>query len=833
MPTSIIPLPLRPAALVLERYGRRLVWGGVAACIALVLASLAWPLPEGASEEGEQASLRVLDRRGDLLREVRPEGRSRPVRLEAVDPAVVDALLAIEDRRFWWHPGVDPIAIARAAGANLASGEVVSGASTITMQVARLLRTPGGATGPRGWGQKIAEAHLAVRLELRWSKTRILETWLNRVAFGNRARGIEAAARLYFGKSAADLHRAEAAFLVGLPQSPSRYNPFRHLDRARERQRRVLEAMQRAGHVSPAERRHLQSLPLDLRDRTAAFRAPHFTEWVVETVGTEGAAEVRTTLDARLQERVEGLVRGRVKLLKSESVSNAAALVLDNRTGAVRAYVGSADFWNERIGGQNDGVQMLRQPGSTLKPFTYGRALESGTYTVASVLPDVELQVPEAGGAFSPSNYDDRYHGPTPLRTALASSYNVPAVRLAREMGAARLLQTLHAAGFASLDRPPAHYGVGLTLGNGEVRLMELARAYAGLARGGTLPAVRGVAWVRTTAGDTLRPPLAEPEPLGLSPAVVHLLRDVLADPEARAPAFGRDGPLELPFPAAAKTGTSKDYRDNWTVGFTPRHTVAVWVGNFDGSPMRRVSGVTGAGPLYRAIMTEVGPSGDFARPEGLATARVCPASGARPGAFCPAPRRESFLAGTVPTDTCTVHRRVRVDTRTGRLAASSAPERFVERRHVSVYPDVYHPWMREHGWPMPPAPAERDSSTTDAGSPPGIAASGVTDRLQVHYPVDGTQFIADPVLRPEHQRVHLRGAAPPAWRDVHWTVDGTRLDADYTDAVWRLRPGTHVVELRAATPGGRSVRSRPVTLRVHAVPRRPAWTSRNAVPMR
>lgn len=778
------------------------------------LASLAWPLPDTIEPDAAVTSLRLTDRMGRLLRAVQPDGRGHPVPLRAVHPATVDALIATEDRRFYWHPGIDPVALVRAAWSNARHGTVVSGGSTITMQVARLLR---GRT-ERGWWDKLVEMHLALRLELRYTKAEILALWLNRVSFGNRAHGIEAAARLYFGKSARDLTLAETAYLVGLPQSPSRYNPFRHPERARRRQATVLSALVVAGHLSPIEREHVAALPVRVQTRRHVFRAPHFTEWLLRTPLLAGVpkkaayAEVQTTLDPALQATVTGLVETHLQRLAHESVTNAAALVLDNATGDILAYVGSADFWNDRIGGQNDGVQMHRQPGSALKPFTYAHALASRQYTPASILPDIELNVPEAGGAFSPENYDKTYHGPVSLRTALASSYNVPAVHLARAIGPAALWRTLHDAGFASLHRPPGHYGVGLTLGNGEVQLAELAAAYAGLARGGVRPALRAVRWMRTTEGDTLRPAYTPPAPMHIHPQVAHLITDILSDPEARAPAFGRGGPLELPFPCAVKTGTSKDYRDNWTVGYTPRHTVAVWVGNFDGSPMRRVSGVTGAGPLFKSIMLALGPGGAFVPPSGLASAMVCPASGQRPSAACPLVRRTPVLPGTAPTDTCTVHRRVEIDRRSGLLASEATPPEHIEAKLYTVHPEPYHPWMRAQGMPFPPR-ATHDAvvqTVADTTRPPTY-----TDALTIQYPQTGTLYRLDPVLRRAYQRIRLRGTAASDLFDVHWIIDGVRIPGDYRTAHWTLTPGTYRLQLRAARADGTPVRSRPAEIRV------------------
>lgn len=777
--------------------------GGVA--LVLGLCSLLWPLPPSATPQAHRSTLNLTARDHTLLRSVRPEGRSTPISVRTLPESVRKALVATEDQRFFFHPGIDPIALMRALWSNWTHGAIVSGGSTITMQVARLLRED----PPRTLWQKLIEMHLALRLELRYSKSEILSLWLNRVSFGNRAHGIEAAAQLYFDKSARDLTRPEAAYLIGLPRSPSRYNPFRHPERAKQRQRHVLRAMQMNGDLTAAERDRLSSVDLDLNDPAPVFRAPHLTRWVLQhriDTADSTLAEVRTTLDPDLQAEVADLVTSHVELFDSETLTNATAVVLDNRTGAVRAYVGSADFWDAQHGGQNDGVRMLRQPGSTMKPFTYAHALASRRYTPASILPDIELNLPEESGAFTPTNYDDTYHGPTPLRTALASSFNVPAVRLAREFGPAALLRTLHQFGFTSLDRDPSYYGVGLTLGNGEVQLIELARAYAGLARGGTLPPVHAVRWTRTVDHDTTVARVPAPQRTGISPAVSYLITHTLNDPNARAPGFGRGGPLELPFPTAVKTGTSKDYRDNWTVGYTPRHTVAVWAGNFDGTPMDGMSGVAGAAPLFHSIMRTVGGSGSFERPPGVQSARICPASGKRPKRICPAPHRIPFLKGTAPTDTGTVHRRIAIDKRTGRRARPTTNATHIKKKLFTVYPERYHNWMRAHDVPLPPPASQSPSTPTSPVSE--------SDRLRVQHPTSGSRYHINPVLRRDYQRLSLKGIAPDDVDNVHWVVDGNRHASGLQNVTWALKPGAHRIALRGQRDG-RRVQSPPVEIHV------------------
>ena len=777
---------------------RRLLF---AACLTLFIGCamyVAWPLSDDVLRRDEIRSMRIVDRTGRLLREVRPQGRGIPVTLNKVPSHAIKALIATEDRYFYRHFGVNPLAIARATLANAASGEIVSGASTITMQVARMLR----ASPSRHLGNKILEALLALRLEAHLSKEDILTLWLNRAYFGNQAYGIESAADVYFGKKAIDLTLAEAAFLIGLPQNPVGYDPYRFLDHAQLRWQRVLQALHDQALITDAEMRRIQALPLPLRPREQTFAAPQFVEYTLRQFGDETArpAVLQTTLDLQLQEDIESLTRTHLRRLDSEYVTNAAAIVIDNTTGDILAYMGSADFWSDRHGGQNDGVQMLRQPGSALKPFTYALALNTGRYTPATILADIELQIPEAGGAFAPQNYDKTYHGPVPLREALACSYNIPAIRVARELTAPALLSGLHEAGFASLNRNPEHYGVGLTLGNGEVRLFELAYAYGAFARQGYSLSPRSVHAMIAVDGDSTFVPVSSSGRRFLSPEIAYLITDILKDPEAREPAFGRYGPLELPFPTAVKTGTSKDYRDNWAAGFTPRHTVAVWVGNFDGTPMQRVSGVSGAGPLFKSIMLRLGEGGDFARPEALETHEICPLSGLKPSGDCPHRKLELFLPGKAPSETCSVHRRIEIDTESMRLADASTPAHRRESRLYTVHPELFHNWMRDQNLPFPPA--SMDETKPDA-EPEWL--------LQITYPVAGMLFQIDPVLRRPFQQIRLQEIHDERLKDIEWLVDGQ----PFPGASWKLQPGEFVFELQARTAEGAYVKSPPVSITV------------------
>jgi penicillin-binding protein 1C len=790
-----------------RRWPRVWVWRGSVAIAAIALLWLrVGPLPAGLLSGESQRSTVVLDRHEERLYEARSTRGLRGTELDAsaLPASLVDATLAAEDERFRWHPGVDPIAIARAALHNVRAGRIVEGGSTITQQVAKLLmaRQHAGGAARRGWRAKIDEAVIAVRLEHRLTKNEILALYLNLAPYGNQIEGAERAARAYFGRGTATLTPAESAFLAALPQQPSRYNPWRDRARAMPRQQRVLATMAARGWLSPAALATARVEELRLSRDGAAALAPHFVERVLADPAARQPRRIVTTLDARLQRTVQGIIAAERASLDKHYAKNVAVAVLDNRTGEWLAWEGSGNYFDADHGGAIDGVVSPRQPGSALKPFTYAAAFERNRHP-GIVLADVPSQFPtaEAGILYSPRNYDGRFRGPLPAREALAGSENVPAVALASEIGVPAIARLLRQVGLTTLGNNAAHYGLGLTLGNAEVRLDELVAAYAMLARGGESVAPRMI----TSIDGVARPSL--PVDRVLSARTAFWITDILADPNARAYTFGRGGTLEFPFPVAAKTGTSQAYRDNWVVGYTRDVTVGVWVGNFDRTPLRGSSGVTGAGPIFHGVMLAAVEQVRGHLPIGDATPILAPPADVEQREIC-------VLSGLAPHDACAT--RVREWTPVGAAIGRCTWHHAAEAGPIVVWPEEYRNWARDAGLlsvradAARPAPAAstRASSAVDAAELSGARSAARDDALSIVRPLSGATFLIDPTLRPEFQTLVLqaRGAAPGR---LEWFVNGAPVGAVDSEAAgvrWPLARGKHDVTVRDSR--GRSART-------------------------
>ena len=678
------------------------------------------------------------------------------------------------------------------------------------MQLARLVRPH-----RRTFLGKLDEAALALRIEASLSKHEILEQYVNRAPFGAGVRGVDAASRFWFDKEPAELSLAEAATLAAIPRGPAVYALDRHPERVVRRRDRILDRMVEAGWASRDAAERAKHEPLVARAGKGSFGAPHLVAALAEGA-TElwprelgdgpraaGAERVETTIAADLQREIELAARQQMASLAGRHASGAAVVVLDNDTGEILAYVGSPDF-DDRRGGQNDGVRAPRQPGSTLKPFVYGLAMERLGWTAATVLPDVPLRVSVEDGVYVPMNYDERFHGPVRLREALGGSLNVPAVWATEQLGVPEVLGRLRALGLG-LTRADDWYGPGIALGDGEVTLLDLANAYATLARGGRWRPVKAVRGVARAAGRAEPRP---PEQRRVMPeAVAEQLADVLADPRARVAAFGADSPLDLPFEVAAKTGTSKGLRDNWTVGFTREVTVAVWVGNFDGSAMRGTSGISGAAPLFHAAM-EAAMRGREPRPlrladrplrdETLVPVEVCPLSGGRPTAACHHAVREWMpRAASEALAACAMHETVRVDRRNGLRAGPGCPAAFVVERTFERHDEATRAWAEAAGRPLAP----------EAFSPLCAGAvvrddRGAASRLRIGWPGEGAEFVLDPDRPRAQQQLSVRVDAPAGVERVELLVDGrpvARVGSPFV-ARWTLTPGEHVLVARSGS---------------------------------
>jgi penicillin-binding protein 1C len=570
---------------------------------------------------------RFFDRHGTLLAERFSEGRRTWVPLTRISRHLIDATIATEDSTFYVNIGIDPGRIASALLQNSEQGEIVSGASTITMQLARNLFLGPGQRYDQTLDRKMIEAGLAQELTGLYSKDELLEMYLNLLNYGHLAYGPEAAAQVYFGHSASRLTLAEATLMAGIPQQPANLDPLRDYTAAKARQRVVLDLMVRHGYLDAASADEVYRTPLELNANAdqSVVLAPHFVQYVEERLdarlgdGTVRRAglQITTTLDLPIQQLAQKTVTEKVKQLQPKyDLSNGALVAMRPGSGEIMAMVGSASFNDLKISGQVNVATSPRQPGSAIKPVLYALAFDQKLISPASVLWDIPVTYTiSTGHTYAPVNYDGKFHGPVTARTALANSYNIPAVKLLDALTVDRMLEGARAMGLRSLSRDSQWYGLSLTLGGGEVTLLELTSAYAALASGGRLVEPVGVLSITDSLGRQLSVNELRSAQQVVAPAAAFLVSDILSDNRARTPAFGPESPLQLSRPAAVKTGTTSDWRDNWAIGYTPHLVAGVWAGNSDGHAMIRTSGLTGAAPMWRDFM-----EGALATPAFLAT---------------------------------------------------------------------------------------------------------------------------------------------------------------------------------------------------------------------
>jgi penicillin-binding protein 1C len=787
-----------------------LLWSLIPALPVLILQAgvLLCPVDKAEIIAGRSPSKRIYDRQGVLLRELaNAQGeRCNLVRLEDVSPRLITAVLTAEDASFRHHRGINWVSALRALLDNTLQGRTVSGASTITMQLARILYRQ-----PRTFAGKIRQAFDALRLEQFLGKDFILEEYLNRVPSAPGCTGLEAAAFRYLGHSSSALRPAEAALLAGMIQSPGLYDPAAEPLKTMLRRNWVLDRMKKRGLLSADEYRRALAEPLPQRVRETPIRAGHFTDY---TAARMSAGDLVSTLDWELQEAAENLAAEHARRFRENGLTNAAIVVLDNRNAAVRVMVGSKDWQTDEQGYVNGAVSP-RQPGSTLKPFAYALAFDRG-WSPASLLADIETEyLSNDRTLYIPRNYSRSFRGPVLAKEALASSLNIPAIRLVRELGLEDFLDCLKDLGFSSLDRDAAYYGLGLVLGNGEVSLLEIAAAYSCLARGGLyLPPVTGepleqAGFMRESSAGTA---LIQENPAGayaaengrrvFSVEAAWLLTSILQDEVMRIQAFGSFSPLIFGFPIAVKTGTSSDWRDSWTAGYTRDYTVAVWSGDFEAQPMNQVSGSSGAGILFanmvRLLREYEGTLRALEEPEGIQRVVVCAESGGMPHSFCPRRLTVSLRSGgDIPL--CGVHSLVRtVSGRTPQAGLGNALPggRAIPGEQILLaynLPPEYDAWLKESGKLVLKGNGKEDTAGNE---------------ITISRPREGDIYIIEPGYDAALQSIEFAAESAARPETIHWYLNGKETASVVWPyrVNWTLRKGLYSLSARSDSLESRTV---------------------------
>jgi 1A family penicillin-binding protein len=781
-------------------------------------------------------STQIYDRHGQLLYEVLAGGGtgglSNAIALDTIPRHCINAAIATEDANYYAHPGVDLVGIARAAWANVRGGEVVAGGSTITQQVARNLLLDPQERADRTLTRKLREMILALRLQAAYSKDEVLALYLNQSYFGNLAYGIDAAARAYFGRSAPELSLAECAMLIGLLQAPAVYDPLTNLDAAKARQRVVLELMAQNGFITPVEVETAARDELQFASTPFPIEAPHFVMAVLKQLERDypddllrGGLRVTTTLDLAWHTTAHRIVNNALSGLNqpgnpsrpAANANNAALVTLDPRTGQIYAMLGSPDYFNEDIDGAVNAALALRQPGSALKPFTYAAAMNPNAadpWTAATMILDVRTPfVTRRLESYTPLNFGLVEHGPVSAREALASSLNIPAVVALDHAGIGAMVELAANAGISTLATNTS-IDLAVTLGGGEVRLLDLTAAYSIFANGGWRVDPVYILRVEDADGAILyewQP--APPTVRVIDERLAWLITDILSDDEARIMGFGRNSAMNIGRAAAAKTGTTTDYRDNWIVGYTPELVTGVWVGNADNTPMRNVTGVSGAAPIWNQFMRAVlrgQPETAFVRPDGLVRQEVCIPSGLLPTPCCPRTRLEWFIDGTQPIAADNLYQEFILDRATGLLADDDTPVERRVRQVFALYPQEAREWAIRQGIPQPP---ERASALTPVRMPDA-------DRgLRLLSPDPYTIFEISPILPIDAQRIRFAAGVPPGTQRITYELDGVMMppvESAPWSLWWTLELGEHTLIAHAETLDGVQT-SAPITFTVVA----------------
>jgi penicillin-binding protein 1C len=781
---------------------------------------LFWDLPTLANIPQNTAipSIRITDRYGRILYELQPEasGRHTPIPFENIPDHLKIATIATEDRNFYTNSGVDFAGVLRSAWINFKGQETLAGGSTITQQVARNLILSSDEQFERTLRRKLREVWLAWRLTQKFSKDEILTLYLNQMYYGGLSYGVEAAAQTYFGKPAAELGLAEAALIAGIPQAPAIYNPLINPEAAQNRQKIVLEIMHNQGLIDATQYQLAIRETMIFTSQPFPIHAPHFVMWISakldeifnrQNITPSDNLIVTTTLDLNWQQLAENAVQRQIEALGSSNpnaqghnvpgghnVHNAALIAIDSHNGEILTMVGSPDYFDSHHAGAINMALAPRQPGSALKPLVYAAAFDphrTHPWTAATMILDVRTTfTTHDGEAYTPANYDNLEHGPVSARQALGSSLNIPAVKALEFIGLADLFDFATEMGITTFGNP-LDYDLSLSLGGGEVRLLELTAAYGVFANLGQRVSPTAILEIKTTAGQVIYQPEKHPPTQVVAPEVAWLISDILSDNEARSIGFSPNSALNIDRQAAVKTGTTTNFHDNWTIGYTPEIVVGVWVGNANHEPMRGVDGLSGAAPIWHQFIREAltgGPETWFERPPDFESLPVCAVSGKLPTTACPYTRSEWFIAGTAPTKFDSVFHQVWVDRRTSNSATESTPPENRQRITAVDLPPAAHPWARAQGYILM---SDLSQATFENEN------NWESSELQIVSPGDKTIYRRDPNLSAETQKLAIEAASATPMAQIEIWLDN-ELWVKFTQPPykmwWSLIPGEHTL---------------------------------------
>ncbi len=778
----------------------------------------------------EGFSTKILDRNGEVLYDIYADQKRTPIELSDVPEYLKQATIAIEDKNFYEHEGFDPFGMVRGLSKIVTKGRA-QGGSTLTQQLVKnVLLTP-----ERSIFRKIREFILAVQIERKYDKDEILQMYLNEVPYGGTAWGVEAASETYFDKTVNDLNLVESAILAGFPQRPSVYSPYSsYPDAYIGRTQEVLRRMREDGYIDKEQEENAVDVLTDFefQPRGASFKAPHFVQYVQrileerygERIVEQGGLRVTTTIDLEFQEKAQEIVAEEIAKVEDIHITNGAAVVLDPETGEIMAMIGSKDFGADDYDGQVNVTLSLRQPGSAIKPITYVTALKKG-YTASTLLMDVATEFPGGIGqpVYKPENYDGKHRGPMQVRYALANSINVAAVKMLAMVGIKDTLKTAYEFGLTSLEPTQEtlnRVGLSLTLGGGEVRLLELTGAYSAFMNQGFKIEPSAILKVEDSDGKVLEENKLKKGKRVLTPEQAYLMFDILSDNEARSIVFGTNSLLNIPgHQVAVKTGTTNDRRDNWAVGGNAQGLVGVWVGNNDNSPMKQVaSGVSGASPIWRKILLEAlsgRPQASIEKPGGIIEAAVDTVSGYAAHDGFPS-RIEKFIDGTQPGED-PIHVKLKVCKSDGNLATPSdiAAGNYDEKEYfVFKEEDPTSASGGENLWQK--GILEWMETQGDEKYHPPTGYCGTSNPLNVEFanPTDRTSNL------PNDFSIKIRADSTHSINEIELEVDGVKIrtftNPPYTHDI-SLDNGVHTLRAKAKDGDGNES-DRTITIGVNTV---------------